>query len=245
MTDSTCRVEGCTRGLYANAKRLCSPHYQQERAGKPFTDPRPLKSKYGASVLCAFDGCENLAATAGLCRRHYDQRRHGRGLRPLAPLKKPADGRNGLGEKWCYSCKSWSPESSFAKSKSTKDGLQGQCRPCRSANYRQNAESVRDKMRQQRFGLTREEFDSLLESQGGRCAICLSDDSGSSYWHTDHDHSCCDAPGESCGQCIRGILCSRCNIALGIVREDARILERMSGYIHKWGSRREIVGQTS
>jgi len=32
----------------------------------------------------------------------------------------------------------------------------------------------------------------------------------------DHDHTCCHG-GTSCGQCIRGILCSSCNMSLGHV----------------------------
>ena len=74
------------------------------------------------------------------------------------------------------------------------------------------------------YGLTPEQFDVLLDSQNGVCAIC-----GSDKWtgpgglpHIDHDH----VTGK-----VRGLLCSRCNIALGLLDDDARKLRLAASYL--------------
>lgn len=63
--------------------------------------------------------------------------------------------------------------------------------------------------------MTREWYETLLAEQNGCCAICGTTDPGRyTVFCVDHDHACC--PGErTCGQCVRGLLCLNCNIALG------------------------------
>lgn len=62
------------------------------------------------------------------------------------------------------------------------------------------------------YGLTPEQYDALLVAQGGVCAICEA--ASDERLHVDHDHACC--PGKaSCGKCIRGLLCGKCNRLLG------------------------------
>ncbi len=60
------------------------------------------------------------------------------------------------------------------------------------------------------FGLTDQERLLLSEASDGMCAICA--EPGAK--HVDHDHKCC-AKRTSCGKCVRGLLCSRCNRGLG------------------------------
>jgi hypothetical protein len=70
-----------------------------------------------------------------------------------------------------------------------------------------------------------------LEEQGRGCGICGSDDPGVSHRYVlfvDHDHKCC-APGDrnnrgdTCGKCLRGLLCSPCNIRLGLIEKRGRL----------------------
>lgn len=85
-----------------------------------------------------------------------------------------------------------------------------------------------------RFRLRRDVYDAMLERQGGACAACGGDNSAASKgWHVDHDHSCC--PGaRSCGQCIRGLLCAGCNVALGHVHDSIEQLRALISYLEQY-----------
>jgi Recombination endonuclease VII len=41
--------------------------------------------------------------------------------------------------------------------------------------------------------------------------------------HIDHDHACCSG-STSCGKCVRGILCFRCNTVLGFYESEPHLL---------------------
>jgi hypothetical protein len=82
------------------------------------------------------------------------------------------------------------------------------------------------------YGLSREQFEKMLASQGGVCAICRTDTPGgrSGKWVVDHDHQCC--PGtRSCGICVRGLLCNACNHGLGHFADRAEVLRRAAAYV--------------
>lgn len=81
------------------------------------------------------------------------------------------------------------------------------------------------------YNLTLEQFDALFASQGSACAICqTTEPNWKGHWHIDHDHACC--PGNrSCGACVRGVLCMRCNVALGHLGDDPDVLRRAAEYL--------------
>ena len=68
------------------------------------------------------------------------------------------------------------------------------------------------------YGITPEDYDRMLEEQGGRCAMCRTDDPGGhggvKHFHVDHDHET---------GVVRGLLCDTCNRGLGTY-EKLRIL---------------------
>lgn len=80
-----------------------------------------------------------------------------------------------------------------------------------------------------RYGITLEEYTTLLEGQGGKCATCPTVPQKRSL-AVDHDHNCC--PGKkTCGKCIRGLLCQNCNTALGLLKDDRNRLVEMINYL--------------
>ncbi len=85
-----------------------------------------------------------------------------------------------------------------------------------------------------RYNITSERYDEMLAEQGGGCAICASSESGrvGRLFSVDHDHACC--PGtRSCGQCVRGLLCLRCNNGLGWFEKFASIIEKYLRYLDR------------
>jgi hypothetical protein len=69
------------------------------------------------------------------------------------------------------------------------------------------------------FNMTIEQYEEMLRLQGGKCAICREVDSGGKRLAVDHDRACC--PGrKSCGSCIRGLLCNKCNQGIGYFDDD-------------------------
>lgn len=103
-------------------------------------------------------------------------------------------------------------------------------------NYQMGPEQRRRRLesfRKYRTGLTDETFAELLAAQRGLCAICgTQDPGGQGTWHVDHDHACC--PGaRSCGKCIRGLLCSSCNMALGLFHDDTERLLSALRYLSR------------
>lgn len=96
-------------------------------------------------------------------------------------------------------------------------------------------------MLSRRYGALRADIDAVISRQGG-CAICgttkVRHAGYRNGWHVDHDHSCC--PGDmTCGKCIRGVLCSRCNKLLGMVGDSSSLLRRAAEYVGRDWRHRE------
>ena len=106
------------------------------------------------------------------------------------------------------------------------------CQPCKDA-HNARSRSAKKKIRTnprygraekiKAHGITVEQYETLFASQNGACAICkLPETTISPYskqprhLSIDHNHACC--PGKhSCGNCVRGLLCHKCNSALGVI----------------------------
>jgi hypothetical protein len=72
------------------------------------------------------------------------------------------------------------------------------------------------------YGLSQADFDALLDRQGGVCAICKKVGWNGKGPYVDHDH----ATGK-----VRGLLCMKCNGALGMIEDDPKVARAMIDYI--------------
>ena len=86
--------------------------------------------------------------------------------------------------------------------------------------YANNPEKVRATVVKYRYGITLEQWHTIFEQQGNRCAICgVTETRG---WCVDHCHST--------GR-VRGILCHPCNTGIGFMEEDTERLSRAIDYL--------------
>lgn len=97
------------------------------------------------------------------------------------------------------------------------------CKVCleETRKLRYDAKKKRDKNLQQNYrGFTSNDYDALLLKQEGVCAACGQPQKR--YLHVDHDHK----TGK-----VRGLLCTNCNAALGLLHDDPAIIRKLLQYI--------------
>ena len=73
-----------------------------------------------------------------------------------------------------------------------------------------------------KYGITLEQYDAMLEAQGGCCAICRRPPRDDISLHVDHHHGS--------GR-LRGLLCFSCNVTVGHMREERDRLGAIADYL--------------
>ena len=83
------------------------------------------------------------------------------------------------------------------------------------------------------YGITLNEYNTMLAKQGGVCAICNQPETAISRWNpsiiknlsVDHNH----ITGKT-----RGLLCGQCNTAIGRFKDDINILQLAINYLRRF-----------
>lgn len=130
--------------------------------------------------------------------------------------------------KICKKCGVEKSISEFTKHINTRDKLKSWCKSCMMEYERErrmrNPEKQSERNRKtalKRYNLDIDGYNAILNKQHGACAICGNKNNGKSF-HVDHNHQ---------SNLIRGLLCSNCNMALGLLKDNSNIVLRMFDYL--------------
>jgi|10_taG_2_1085330.scaffolds.fasta_scaffold00018_71 hypothetical protein len=136
--------------------------------------------------------------------------------------------------KRCPTCKLVKSLEKFCTSKNSNGGYSSHCKECskhltkkitpqqRKKYYSRSKEKVRNYNLIKKYGITLEEYNIMLKKQNNVCAICGCKDKKKSL-AVDHDHKT---------KKIRGLLCSRCNPALGFIQESPKLIKELLKYLN-------------
>jgi len=130
--------------------------------------------------------------------------------------------------KWCCGkCKQYQLPENFGKISHSWNGLDTVCKFCRSdkRKTKEERENIWNFCLVKRYGVTKEDYYKLLEEQNNVCAICHKADISGRKLSVDHCHS----TGE-----VRGLLCSKCNTALGLLGDNIELFVEAINYLKQF-----------
>lgn len=141
----------------------------------------------------------------------------------MSKLKLPPDHKYVNG-RVCTVCKEHKTQEHYAKERDSRCiggvAMRSKCKTCDEPRKRKS-----DLKRH--YGITIEQYEELNTKQSGKCAICGSTDSNnsrvSSRLFVDH----CHATGA-----VRGLLCSSCNHAIGLLKDNTTLLANAIAYLN-------------
>ncbi len=70
-----------------------------------------------------------------------------------------------------------------------------------------------------RYNLSLAGYAGLMKKCGGACTVC----GVAGELVVDHDHMTLE---------VRGLLCDDCNVAIGLIKDDPFVAQRIAGYLH-------------
>lgn len=135
----------------------------------------------------------------------------------------------------CVRCEKFKPWEEFQVYARGLNGRRAACSLCLNGAREKYADSRAEYMfgyrLRRNFNITLEQYLAIEAQQGGVCKLCrqpetwVAKPSGKVMrLAIDHDHRCCSGRSKSCGKCIRGLLCNRCNYLVGLAESEYGLL---------------------
>lgn len=147
--------------------------------------------------------------------------------------------------KKCTLCKKIKELADFVRNNGKGDGFACWCKLChrkKSKAWRinnleksrkivkdwrkRNPNSYRQSSLRKNYGINSADYDLLLKKQGGKCAICLTDND-----YPNRKFLCVDHVKDTLK--IRGLLCNRCNSAIGLLSHNIDKLKNAIKYLQR------------
>lgn len=122
------------------------------------------------------------------------------------------------GFKQCSKCNSTRPKSCFTPKKGSFLNIESTCKICR-------AEKASQRRFKDLYKITSDDYKQMLLDQNYKCAICKTErrsNRTAGALAVDHSHK----TGK-----VRGLLCSRCNLGIGILKDDITFLQNAINYL--------------
>ena len=132
----------------------------------------------------------------------------------------------------CSVCKETKPYDHFSQRKNRPKGYISHCKECDKSKWakRWTPKMQREYKLKAAFGLSLDDYQHMLDNQGGVCAICKkpettkSNTGGEKNLAVDH----CHLTGK-----IRGLLCHHCNTGIGKFNDDVEMLKAAIRYLEE------------
>jgi hypothetical protein len=140
--------------------------------------------------------------------------------------------------KTCKECGEAKPLDDFHRHPLGQHQRQNRCKPChnRKSAEAYHARSPTSKaeyiarVKARKYGMTLEEMQTLVEAHGDLCDICGQPDTThrKRTWTRNLTMDHCHSTGR-----FRGMLCSNCNIAIGLLKDDPALARKVAEYLEK------------
>jgi hypothetical protein len=144
--------------------------------------------------------------------------------------------------KTCTKCEKKLSLDKFYKHKSYKDGHYSRCKDCYNEYQRSDKTKIKNNIRnivtgyhhkrssyfkdyhfKKKYGISTIEYNQMLVSQNFLCKICkVHHTEAHNGLYVDHCHK---------SEKVRGLLCQKCNSAIGMLREDINIINNVLEYL--------------